>query len=200
DLPAPVADDLQAETDEGAAVVLRLTGSGGTALSFATSTNPAHGTVDTLASGLVQYTPAAGFIGTDSFEYVANDENGTSAPATVTIRVGNHAPTATDDTITAQLGRPLTISASTLLANDRDLDGDPLKVIGTYLLSGTVRDFAFDAATGDTSLASTTKGSVTIEYLVSDGRADPAIATVTVTFVPGAASDGKNDQRNGNTT
>jgi len=200
DLPAPVADDLQAETDEGAAVVLRLTGSGGTALSFATSTNPAHGTVDTLASGLVQYAPAAGFIGTDSFEYFATDENGTSAPATVTIRVGNHAPTATDDTITAQLGKPLTISASTLLANDRDLDGDPLKVIGTYLLSGTVRDFAFDAATGDTSLASTTKGSVTIEYLVSDGRADPAIAKVTVTFVPGAASDGKDDQGNGNTT
>jgi hypothetical protein len=149
----------------------------------------------------VQYTPASGYIGTDSFEYIATDENGTSKPATVTIRVGNHAPTATDDAITAQLGRSLTISAADLLTNDTDGDADPLTVVGAYLTSGTVKDIAFDAKTGDVTLASATAGNVAIEYLVSDGRAAPVAATVTVTFKPGAASGGRNDNgtdNNGN--
>lgn len=105
--------------------------------------------------------------------------------------MGNHAPNAVDDKLTEQLGRPLTISAAQVLANDTDADGDPLAIVGAYLVSGTVKSMSYDAKTGDVSLASVTKGDVAIEYLVSDGRADPVATTMTVTFAPGAASDGR---------
>jgi hypothetical protein len=39
------------------------------------------------ANGTFQYTPQAGFNGTDSFTYQANDGQLESAPATVTIEV-----------------------------------------------------------------------------------------------------------------
>ncbi|MFO0913167.1 MAG: Ig-like domain-containing protein [Pirellulales bacterium] len=48
---------------------------------------PAHGTVNLLPSGEFTYTPAAGFVGTDSFSYQASDGNLTSAPTSVTLNV-----------------------------------------------------------------------------------------------------------------
>ena len=48
---------------------------------------PAHGTVTLNADGSFTYTPAAGFIGTDTFTYIANDGFLDSDPATVTITV-----------------------------------------------------------------------------------------------------------------
>jgi VCBS repeat-containing protein len=49
---------------------------------------PAHGTLTPNANGSFVYTPAAGFSGTDSFTYRASDGTALSAPATVTITVG----------------------------------------------------------------------------------------------------------------
>lgn len=48
---------------------------------------PAHGTLKLNANGSFTYTPAAGFVGTDSFTYRATDKLQPSAPATVTIDV-----------------------------------------------------------------------------------------------------------------
>ena len=59
-------------------------------------TGPAHASAFTLnANGAFTYTPAAGFIGTDTFTYVAKDVSPVSArniPATVTIVVGPPPP------------------------------------------------------------------------------------------------------------
>jgi VCBS repeat-containing protein len=48
---------------------------------------PAHGTVALNADGSYTYTPAANFVGTDSFTYQAGDGLATSGTATVTITV-----------------------------------------------------------------------------------------------------------------
>jgi hypothetical protein len=57
--------------------------------SVAIVSSPGHGTVS-LASNVVTYTPAAGFVGTDTFRYTVTDDAGaTSAPATVTVVVRN---------------------------------------------------------------------------------------------------------------
>jgi hypothetical protein len=51
------------------------------------ATPPAHGTLTLNANGSFKYTPAAGFVGTDTFTYVANDRAANSAPATVSVWV-----------------------------------------------------------------------------------------------------------------
>jgi len=48
---------------------------------------PAHGTVTINRDGSFRYTPQAGFVGTDTFTYVADDGENDSDPATVTINV-----------------------------------------------------------------------------------------------------------------
>ena len=49
---------------------------------------PAHGTLALNGDGSFTYTPAANFIGTDSFTYQASDGQDISAVAAVTITVG----------------------------------------------------------------------------------------------------------------
>jgi hypothetical protein len=85
---ATVSGVLANDTDDDSphAAVRAVVGSG-----------PAHGSLTLNSDGSVSYTPAAGFAGTDSFTYVANDGpwssdpsvpmSGNSAPATVTITV-----------------------------------------------------------------------------------------------------------------
>ncbi|SFH02915.1 Putative Ig domain-containing protein [Ensifer sp. OV372] len=60
--------------------------SGGAAASVTVTTAPSHGTA-TVAGTSFNYTPAAGFSGTDTFSYTATNATGTSAPATVTVTV-----------------------------------------------------------------------------------------------------------------
>ena len=69
----------------------------GDPLSAAVVTGPSHGTLTLNANGSFTYTPAAGYDGTDSFTYRANDGTLNSNAATVTITVTappNQAPTA----------------------------------------------------------------------------------------------------------
>ena len=50
-------------------------------------TGPAHGTLTLQADGTFTYTPAAGFVGTDTFTYRANDGTADTNVATVTLTV-----------------------------------------------------------------------------------------------------------------
>lgn len=54
----------------------------------ALATDPGNGTVDLATTGGFTYTPDAGFVGTDTFTYTATRSGVRSAPATVTIVVG----------------------------------------------------------------------------------------------------------------
>ncbi len=73
------------------AVTLSITG--GAPTSVAVGTQASHGTA--TAAGLsITYTPASGYFGPDSFTYTATNDDGTSAPATVTITVNPQPPLA----------------------------------------------------------------------------------------------------------
>ncbi len=91
---APQGDDIATETEEDMAVdidvLAGITDPEGDDLSVFDVTAPANGTV-TVAGGVVTYTPAAGFFGTDSFEVTIEDEAGNSLTITVTVTV-NAAP------------------------------------------------------------------------------------------------------------
>ncbi len=142
---------------------------------------PMHGSA-AIAGTLILYTPAAGFIGTDSFRYTISDGRGGTANALVTVTIGarpNQAPLARDDIATAAFGQPTTID---VLANDSDPDGDTLSINsvgvpahGTVVVSGNV--VTYTPAPGFS-------GADRFTYVISDGRGGTATATVTITVAP----------------
>jgi hypothetical protein len=85
---APVAEDLSVETMENQPVEIELfaTDPDGDPLTFAIVIEPEHGTLECEGS-LCTYTPNAGWSGTDSFTYIANDGELDSNEATVEITV-----------------------------------------------------------------------------------------------------------------
>ncbi len=86
----PVASDGSVTTAEGQAVtgLLGATGPSGQTLTYALVTGPGHGTVTLSApTEVFTYTPAGGFVGTDSFTFDAKDSGGTSNTATEMVSV-----------------------------------------------------------------------------------------------------------------
>ena len=78
--------------------------------------------------------PSARYSGSDTFTYRATDGLNTSSPATVTITIPtNRAPTAANDSYSVTMNSTLNVAAPGVLANDTDLDGDPLQAV---LVSG----------------------------------------------------------------
>ena len=91
---------------------------------------PDHGTLTLRANGSFTYTPAAGFVGTDTFTYRAtNGQN--SNVATVTLTVTPRPPTAVADSYTVALGATLTVAAPGVLGNDTNPGGGPLTAVLT---------------------------------------------------------------------
>jgi hypothetical protein len=87
------------------------------------ATGPSNGTVTLNPNGGFTYTPAAGFVGTDTFTYRARDGADLSSPATVTISVGacrgtaaTHVGTNGNDVITGTGGNDVIL---TLNGKDR---------------------------------------------------------------------------------
>ena len=73
----------------------------------------------------VNYTPAAGYVGSDSFTYTASDGYGGTAQAQVTVSVTNRPPIAVADVVSTWGGR---IAGIPVLANDSDPDGHSMSV------------------------------------------------------------------------
>jgi len=156
----------------------------GTALSAVLATGPSHGTLSLAANGSFVYTPSANYNGADSFTYKASDGSLQSAATTVnlTVTAVNDAPVVVADAVTAVAGSALSISTATLLANDKDVDGDTLTVTsvsmganphGTVSLSGGV--VTYTPAAGYS-------GADSFLYTVSDGHVTtPVAGTVNVT-------------------
>jgi hypothetical protein len=126
---APIAVNDEASTDAGVAVSIDFgandSDEDGDDLSFELVTPPAHGTLSgDFATGVVLYTPDAGFAGNDSFEYLATDGVFETAPATVsiTVRQVNRPPVVQGESYSVRAGRSLTILFSALLSNDSDPD------------------------------------------------------------------------------
>jgi hypothetical protein len=93
-IPPPTAVDDAATTVAGTPVEVPVLANdlaqGGGALNISSLGAPAHGTA-VVDGSTVRYTPAAGFVGTDTFTYAATTAYGSST-ATVTVTVGAAAP------------------------------------------------------------------------------------------------------------
>ncbi len=148
------------------------------------SAGSANGSVS-LSGETVIYTPASGFVGTDTFTYTIEDASGASSTATVTVVVNEvtvppQAPVATADTFTANQGSNLSLNVNDLLANDTDPDsGDSLTLVavnnavnGQVALDGNTITFIPDAGFA---------GTASFDYTIEDSNGGLATATVTIT-------------------
>lgn len=102
-------------------------------LTAAVVDNVDHGALDFHPDGTFTYLPSAGFVGEDTFTYRASDGAHETDPMTVTLRVAPSPakPDALADAYGLPQGGSLTIgkAAEGVLANDSDLEGDPLSAV-----------------------------------------------------------------------
>ncbi len=92
---APVAKDGSLTTDQNVAAsgALEASDPDGDSLSFAIVSPPGHGSIKlNAASGKYTYTPASDYFGADHFSFKANDGQGDSNVATISIKVNGSAP------------------------------------------------------------------------------------------------------------
>lgn len=92
---------------------------------------PSHGALQFSETGAFTYKAAPNFFGTDRFTYRANDGFFDSNLATVAITITsiNDAPVAAPDSYSVLRNQSLSVPAvNGVLANDRDVEGDPLTV------------------------------------------------------------------------
>ena len=117
----------------------------------------------------------------DRFTYTVSDGQGGTDSATVTVAVAavNDPPVAIDDAATTDEDTSIIID---VLPNDRDPDGDPLRIESVSLASnGTVENQG-------TSLVYTPDhgfhGQDVFDYTIGDGQGATATATVVVSIAP----------------
>jgi len=187
DAPEAVADSYIA-TENG---VLTIDASAGllandsdveqNSLSAFLSLPPSNGTATVESDGSFVYTPDSGFVGTDSFEYTADDGSDLSASTTVTVTVEPLVPT--DEAYEVAEDTMLTVSiAEGVLANDSSTGPLTASLVDTPS-SGTV------ALSPDGSFtyepAADFNGSVTFTYdVIDDQSMTQTTSTTTITVLP----------------
>ena len=147
---APKAEDDTATTTVGKSVMINVLGNdfdydaGDLAMIKSFQESTSKGGVITSNNNQLVYTPAAGFVGTDSFTYTIEDMEGLTATATVTVVVNGDGSTCTatctvanmDDEITS-VNTPVTID---VLHNDTGTGINVVEVSqgqnGTVKISG----------------------------------------------------------------
>ena len=187
-----ITGTVSASANSGDALSWSLSAAHTTSNGVETATT-AHGSVSlNEATGAYTFTPAAGFVGTDSFAAVASDAFGNSASETVSAVALDNAPTVSGPVAlgSGSHGTPFTVSAASLLANASDLDGQTLSLAtaptadhgatvvdhgngtygidsngydGTIHLSYTVQDGAGGSASETASFLSTNAAPVAVD-------------------------------------
>ena len=195
DLPVAAADaystaeDTELVVDAAAGLLGNDTDADGDSLIASLVSGPAHGVLTLSSDGSFVYTPEANFNGADEFTYVVNDGTADSEVATVSLTVTavNDVPAAVNDEYTIDEDTSLTLPAPGILGNDTDGDGDPL---AASLVSGPLHGTL--TLNADGSLTYTPEanfnGTDGFSYVVNDGSADSAVATVTINVT--AVNDG----------
>lgn len=149
---------------------------------------PVNGALTLNPDGSFTYTPALNFFGVDTFTYHANDGNTDSLPTVVTLTiasVNDAPPVSLPDVYTESEDNVLTVNAANgVLANDLDIDGDPLTAIldiGPLFGSLTLNPDGSFVYTPDAN----SFGVDTFTYHANDGTADgvPAVVTLTILSV-----------------
>ncbi len=183
---APAALNDTAATDANTAVTIAVLGNdtdidGDTLTVGQVSSLPSNGTLVINANNTITYTPNTGFVGSDSFTYIATDGALNSNAATVSITVNdvNFAPTAVNDSATVNEDGSISIA---VLTNDSDPDGD---AITPSVVTNPTNGSVTINANGTITYTPTANynGADSFTYLVSDDSLNSNIATVSITVI-----------------
>ena len=177
---APTATPTSETVDEDNTLSITLEGEDldGDALTFSVDSNPANGTLSGTAPNLT-YTPGADFNGTDSFQFIVNDGEFDSAPATVSITVNpiNDPPVSQDLNYSVDEDSSV---ATALFGSDIDSPSLSFGVVSgpaNGVLSGTAPNLTY-TPNADFN------GADSFTYQVGDGVAFSDVATVSITVNP----------------
>lgn len=178
---APVAQPDTVSTAEDTAITVTVlandTDPDGNTLTVTGLVSPTHGTAVINGGTTVTYTPAANYVGVDTFAYTVSDGQGGAAVGTViiTVTAANDPPVAVADTATVSVATSIAV-----LTNDIDPDGDTLTITAvTQGAHGTVGSSAGGVVTYTPTPGYS--GQDVFTYTVSDGNGGTAVGTVTVT-------------------
>src|SRR5580765_2220316 len=178
--PVAVDDTLTTKLNtQGTAFVLdNDTDADDDTLTVTRNTDPPHGTATCGASGSCTYTPDAGYLGSDTFDYTVSDGTATDTGTVNVTVVANSPPVAVDDTLTTKQNAAKDVF---VLENDTDANGDALTVTGnTDPPHGTATCNSFGSCTYTPDAGYL--GPDAFDYTVSDGTATDT-GTVDVTVV-----------------
>ena len=200
----PVADppdavDDAASVNEDAEVTINVLSNDArgdcAALTVASFTQGANGSVALNPDQTLRYTPHPNFNGTDSFTYTIGCAAG-SDTATVTVNVTplNDAPVAADDSYSVNEDGSLNVATPGVLGNDTDVEGDALTAtLVTVPASGALM-FNADGSFTYTPNANF-NGTDSFTYRAKDaGAALSNVATVTIKVNPVNDAPKANDQ------
>ena len=188
-----VNEDEQLTVDAAGGVLNNDTDADSDTLTAVVVLQPSHGTLTLNTDGSFVYTPDADYSGDDAFTYMANDGFTDSVEATVVISVAatQDAPVAVDDSYSAPVNGSLSVDTTGgVTTNDTDADGDSLTAA---VASGPSNGQLTLNSDGSFTYTPNTDfhGTDTFSYVVNDGTADSAVATVTidVNTLPSAGDD-----------
>lgn len=183
----PVATADSASTQHGTMVNIPVLSNdsdpNGDVLSLTQVNGSSHGTTQIVTVGgtsQIRYTPAAGYVGLDSFTYTISDASGETATTSVSVSVTNNNPVGVAESYTAVAGVTRTVSAGGVLLNDTDADTDSLTAT---LVSGVSHGTLSLNANGSFTYLATTgySGTDSFVYRANDGAGYSANTTVTIT-------------------
>ena len=178
-------------TVSGSGVLLNDADADHDTLTAVLASTTVHGTLVLRADGSFTYTPAANYMGSDSFTYKANDGYTDSAVATVTISVVDSTlPMGVADEYRSPRKIPLVVRAPGLLANDSDASGRALTaVLATAPVHGSI---SLSADGSFIYFPDPDCGCIdTFTYKAGNGstESDPVDVTITVNSAPTAVAD-----------
>jgi uncharacterized repeat protein (TIGR02543 family) len=178
---APVAEPKTVQVDEDGSIAVTLSGSDpdGDTLTFSILTPPDHGMLSGTAPDLT-YAPGLNYNGPDRFTFQVSDGFlSAQADLTIDVRPGNDSPVAVGDAYATDENTALDVSEPGVLANDTDVDGDPLSTI-------LVNDVSHGSLTLDAAGSfhyapqAGFSGEDHFSYKANDGTADSSDVTVTI--------------------
>ncbi|MCA9213319.1 MAG: tandem-95 repeat protein, partial [Planctomycetales bacterium] len=162
--------------------------------------DPTNGTASIAADGKsIVYNPSANYNGDDSLTYTMTDGSGETSQATVAITVVaiNDPPTATDDSLSTDEDKPLTILYSQLLSNDSPGPNEDDQVLNVSMVPESIANGTLTPSGTNGVIftpAANFNGTVTFEYTVTDqgmssSAQDPRTDTATVTITVNPVND-----------
>ncbi|MBB1295643.1 Ig-like domain-containing protein, partial [Pseudoalteromonas sp. SR41-4] len=163
----PVANDMvmRVKEDNNLSVSAQVSDSDNDNLVIEVVTQPQFGSL-TVQGTVFSYQPQADYHGSDTFSYLVTDGKASSAIATalITVESVNDQPVAVEDTFDlarTESGRYIL----DVLANDTDVDGDVITIIGARASVGTVSIVDQQLVY---QFSASTQGTIKVEYIIAD--------------------------------